>query len=608
MARIPVVLAFLIFAISSGAYQQPRTFSSFAASSIKPTSRPHQSDRSLRRTGSISGRVVSDSGEPLSNVAVFVRKSRATSSSPQLLLTDEDGRFRLDELSAGAYSVLANLPGYVEPEDSRDRKYYRIGEAITIRLAKGGVITGTLTNPVGEPVVGARVFAHRVRDSQGHRLTPLGGPSAYSDDRGVYRIYGLLSGRYLVGVNADGQRPYSAYAYDGDVPVYYPSSTRDTAAEVEVQLGLETTGIDIRYRSEPGHAISGTITGAIGSDKTPTTVFVSLLNSDARAYQASAPITGTGTPRAFALYGIPDGEYQILAQAAVIEGGAASTPRRVIVRGSDVTGVELSLTPLGSIKGRLALEFLRDSERGPECAPKSPFAFEESIIQARRQRTAEKEMLTGILNPALADSTPDDKGEFGVYRLTAGRYRLEPTLLNEDWFVRSITVPGGGSGKSPVDVSKDGIGINAGQQISNVVVTLAEGAASVRGKVVAAAEGAGLPAKLRIHFLPAEPESADNVIRFAEAPVDYEGRFSVANLAPGRYLILARAMSEEEGLERVPNPLAWDLAARMKLRRDAEAANNVVELRRCQRVPDYPLKYNSPAAPARRPGRRSPGA
>ena len=47
-------------------------------------------------------------------------------------------------------------------------------------------------------------------------------------------------------------------ATEFDAPTYAPSSTVDTAAEIQVRTGEETT-VDIRYRSEPGHSISGKV-------------------------------------------------------------------------------------------------------------------------------------------------------------------------------------------------------------------------------------------------------------------------------------------------------------------------------------------------------------
>ena len=88
--------------------------------------------------------------------------------------------------------------------------------------------------------------------------------------------------------------------------------------------------------------------------------------------------------------------------------------------------------------------------------------------------------------------------------------------------------------------------MTAGQRLTGVVVAAKEGAAAIRGKVVPATEGGSLPGNLRVHLVPAERESTDDPLRFAEALVNNDGTFSLTNLAPGRYYILARAIADDE--------------------------------------------------------------
>jgi len=49
-------------------------------------------------------------------------------------------------------------------------------------------------------------------------------------------------------------------------------------------------------------------------------------------------------------------------------------------------------------------------------------------------------------------------------------------------------------------------------------MTVAEGAALLGGRVIPA-EGAQLPTRLSVHFVPAEPASADDALRYAETAV-----------------------------------------------------------------------------------------
>ena len=447
-----------------------------------------------------------------------------------------------------------------------------------------------------------RVSALLVRDSTGRPLRLQSGPGALTDDRGVYRIYGLQSGSYLVSVNG-GQFYASNYAYGGEVPVYYPSGTRDSAAEVPVAAGQEVTGVDIRYRGERGHAISGTITGVTESDPSAGGgVSVSLIDPASGAVQSSSFIPPRENSRAFALYGVPDGEYQLIAQVNIAgEGSAASSPRRVAVRGADVTGIQLALTPLGSIKGRITLETLPDDERKSVCKELRTLSLEEAMVVVRRDGKADKDR-SGTVLFSGGDGSPSEKGEFVVHRLVAGRYFVGADLP-EEWFVRGVTAKGA-PGKPPIDASRDGLAVVAGQPIVGLSIEVSEGAAGLRGKVVGASGTASAGSKRRVHLVPAEPEAADNALRFYEALVDNDGAFSLLNLAPGRYFALARDIGDDEWTDRIPRRAAWDSTTRAALRREAQAANTLIELQRCQRIADFAVKY-SPAASPRKPGLRS---
>src|SRR5262249_46949575 len=145
---------------------------------------------------------------------------------------------------------------------------------------------------------------------------------------------------------------------DRDVPTYYPSSTRDTAVEVSVRSAEETSGIDIRYRGEPGHAVSGTISGTF-DNKSNSGVSVMLYRAKADSPEATTFVSNNATSRSFAIYGLADGEYELMAQRLGGGGdGVASAPRRVSVKAADLTGIDLALSPLGRISGRVVLEAL----------------------------------------------------------------------------------------------------------------------------------------------------------------------------------------------------------------------------------------------------------
>src|SRR5690242_15042230 len=140
--------------------------------------------------GTISGQVVSDSGQPLAGASLFVRAINSP-IAPRSTTTDAEGNFRLDGLDPALYSITASAPAYAF-DTTATATYYRIGDAVRLELVRGGVITGTVTNNAGEPVIGLRVRAVRIRDAAGQTTrTASTGTEQLTDDRGVYRIYGL---------------------------------------------------------------------------------------------------------------------------------------------------------------------------------------------------------------------------------------------------------------------------------------------------------------------------------------------------------------------------------------------------------------------------------
>jgi hypothetical protein len=185
---------------------------------------------------------------------------------------------------------------------------------------------------------------------------------------------------------------------------------------------------------------------------------------------------------------------------------------------------------------------------------------------------------------------PEEKGEFILSGLAAGRFRIKADLPDEGWYVRAITQPAPGATKKSVDASRNGVDVKAGEKLSGVEVVIAEGAASLNGRVVPANEGAKLPPRLRVHLIPAEASAADDVLRYAETKVGVDGEFGLKHIAPGKYLLYARQASEKEANSDRSRPLTWNEVERAKLRREATAAKNEVELKACDRVKEYVLR------------------
>jgi hypothetical protein len=560
------------------------------------------------QTGVITGRVVNEEGAGMAGVTVYLSpvsadRRPATGRSQNQTATDEDGNFKFAGLAPRVYSVaVSSAKGYVQPpvpiSERQDGDYHRVGANVTITMIKGGAITGRVTNAMGEPLISVQVNATMVRDAGENPVRFGGGRPRFTDDRGVYRIYGLQPGTYLVFTRNSTYGPYPS-PYDLDAPTYHPSSTRETATEVTVTSGGEVSGVDIRYRDDLGHMVSGEVTSGAGSSSPSAGIgiSVSLTNVTAGAYLSAPSLVrrDDGTT-GFAIHGVTDGEYEIAARSGGYNNveSFASTPRRIVVSGADVGGIELKLLPLGSITGKFTLE------AGPAvCETTRKWSLEEALL-ALRYETKPAGSASALSRSVVNGLT--EKGEFTVYNLEANRYFLEPRLPNENWYVKAITAPAATSppagargaaarNSAPADVARSGIALKAGEKIAGVTVSIADGAAAETGKAPPAKEGSRPPARLRVHLVPAEAGAANDALRYAEAFARSDGSFSLSNVAPGKYWLVARAAPDDEPSDGPAPPAAWDANERAKLRKEAEAMKVEIELKPCQRVTDQIAKY-----------------
>jgi hypothetical protein len=392
-----------------------------------------------------------------------------------------------------------------------------------------------------------------------------------------------------------------AIPYNRDVPTYYPSSTRDTAAEVVVASGQEVAGVDIRYRGERGSAISGSISDTI-SFPSNTGIGVELYNASTHVLEDQTFAYSANPKRTFDFYGVSDGDYYLVSVAQQDNQNSATSARYPVkIRGADVTGIQLSLIPDGSIAGVAILERAQAEDVKSRCESSRELAPEELLVISRRDY---KDMGKDTARPGAYASgmrvPPDDKGQFALRNLQPGRYRIDTYLPEESWYVRSINMPAPARSKTPFDASQSGISVKSGERVTGLTVIIAEGAASVAGQVTPAREGAALPDRIKVHIVPAEREQADNPLRFKETAVRADGSFSLSNIAPGKYHLLVRPAPDENDLTAAAMPAAWDAERRKSLGQEAATAGVSLDLQPCQRVAGFSLKYAPPAKPARK--------
>jgi uncharacterized GH25 family protein len=143
--------------------------------------------KTAEETGTISGQVVSDSGQPVAGASLFIRATNSFNTA-RGTTSDSEGNFHINNLEAGLYVITASAPTYAT-DSLPTPVYYRLGESVRLEMVRGGIITGAVTNNSGDPIVGVRVRAVRVRDAKGTIKSPsFIFQERTTDDRGIYRM------------------------------------------------------------------------------------------------------------------------------------------------------------------------------------------------------------------------------------------------------------------------------------------------------------------------------------------------------------------------------------------------------------------------------------
>jgi len=536
--------------------------------------------------GAITGRVVNENGQPLANA--FVSVYTGGSGSQRGAATDREGMFRVNDLEPNlSYYVNASLPAYTTPRrepGANTNPTYKVGDSVTLTLVKGGVITGRVTNATGDPIVGIRVRAEMVvRARNGRRLANGWSGERVTDDRGVYRIYALPAGSYVVlaGGAANSYSSSNLDPYDTDVPTFAPSSTRDNASEISLRSGEEISGIDITYRGEQGRLISGSVSGGNQGFNVTLTA----------AGDGIVPWSGTSYPemnnRTFSFVGIADGDYDLYAQSyGENRESGISEVKRIRLRGADITGIELITHPFASVAGRVVLE----ETSPPECTEKSRLLFEEMTVGAWHNDTETAKEIPQPVWSSGVPVKPDAQGNFLVRNLAAGEYYFVARLPAKNWYVRSIQLAPASTStaKKPIDATRVWTNLKLGDRLSGLAITLVPGGGSFRGQLVLG-EGEKVPERTFVYLAPVERERAENSLSYFGTPVTAEGKIAINNIAPGRYWIFAQTYAEDAPVPLLRARFPHETETRAQIRREAEAAKTEIEFKPCQNVVDYKL-------------------
>ena len=469
----------------------------------------------------IRGRVVAaDTGAPLARVQVSARPGGSGRSA----ITDATGRYEM-LVPPGRYTVQASKPAYMTLSYGQRRAFEqgtiveaRAGstlEDISFTLPRGAVITGTVFEPFGEPAVGVavRVLRYEYADG-GWRLAGTGrGFPTTTDDRGIFRVFGLPPGSYYVEAS-----PFTFLSRRGPevreyAPTFYPGTTSIEAAQlVAVDIGEEVV-IELPLTAVLTATVSGHVVEEYGRPVTnvPSVSLIRDGPTGARASRSSGRLEADGR---FVINAVPPGRYIAYATETGAPGHTRFATAEVSVSGERVDGVWLTLTSGASARGRIFFE----SQVTPDFTPDAlqPFTMPRG---------------SGLQLPVgRGIGHVNDDWSFEV-RGMSGQQLVRLAGLPEGWALRTVALAGRDITDTPIVFSRQmpttGLQILLTDRLTEVVGT--------------AADAVGRPTTdYTVVIFPEDAALRVFPSRFVRsARPNQDGEFSLSGLPPSRYLAYA---------------------------------------------------------------------
>jgi len=548
-------------------------------------------------TAVLSGVVVSTDEPPTPVRRAIVTVTGGGIETNTAAVTDAEGRFVISGLPAGELRVSAAKAGYVSTEYGARRPgapgtpiAVPAGGRVTdvrITLARGAVITGTARDSGGMPAPGVTVSAVDVRSVGRAGSYNDDKSNTVTDDRGVYRLYGLAPGDYVVAfvpyrslqdterrsaaeidrllreleqrrsgrpVSEQVQAPGQQFIY---APIFYPGTPfASDAARVRLSVGEVRENIDVTVEPAAAADVSGVVSSLDGADVSTTRLSLTPIGPSLPVFNFASTAQPPGSGGEFTFAHVPPGRYILLARnAGVGRGGsgaglglgstgpatAAWAMAEVTVRGVDVGNVTLLLRPPMSVAGRVVFDLTR------LAPPEELNRIRVGLVSpgASGQVTlADGTPLAGISSPSPVTVQPD--GSFRVQGVLPGAYAPVAVVPGESgalgWWLRSAML----NGQDLLDLPLE-LGL-AGGDVTGVVLTFSDRHSDLTGRLEAASGQAAtgffvvvLPVE-RAYWRPGARR-----IRSVRPATD--GRFTFANLPAGEYLIAALSDLEADDLD-----------------------------------------------------------
>jgi protocatechuate 3,4-dioxygenase beta subunit len=475
----------------------------------------------------VSGKVTIK-GKPAAGIVVGMRLSRPDQfSSTYKARTDQEGVYRIVKIAAGSYFVTPVAPAFVIADAAGNPLGQSIiiseGESVdgvNFDLVPGGVITGKVTDSEGRPLIEERITVMPADENNQRRLINNG---MLTDDRGIYRVFGVPAGRYKVSVGdprfAVGPARRQIFSQ-----TFYPDVADATKAGiVEVAEGSETNKIDITIGEAPqGFSVSGRVVdGESGAPITNVGMALSRIEiingANTRGYGLYVDVR-TDAQGQFKLANVNPGKYELNIYPPEDSDFRAEAPVRFDVLDQDVSGLVIKTAKGATLAGTIVFEGRKTT------------ASETSQMWVMVYTRSEDNRITSSRSVRIK---PD--GTFFAGGLSAGiaMLNVEMAMGNKGFTLARIERDG--------VLQTSGIQIANGEHVSGVRVIMTASNGTIRG--VVRVENGTLPPTARMMVQVMKPGEQMPFSRSAE--VDARGRFLVEGLAGGSYELRVMAYAPE---------------------------------------------------------------
>ena len=490
----------------------------------------------------IAGRVLNAEtgiGLPKATVALYSMNTRR-SWRPLAAKTNDEGEYQIADVPPGRYRIFGTRTGFVRQSFSRNPSQGRSssGTLVAVRagqvlpnidfyLIPGGVIEGQIFDTDYDPLSRVKVSLQRVR-TVGGRRTLASVANASTDDRGLYRLFGIPPGRYYLSAT---YRPFEMPRGEKatPVPTYYPGvPSPQQATEIDVHPGTQHAGADMVLLEARSYSLGGTVVDAEGSPLASVRVHCRKPASEGWAGEAAGGAT-TDSAGNFEVMNLVPGEYLLSGYAdqagRTLLGSAAYT-----VSNRDVRGALLALGDGAEIQGKIVAEG-SDAELDPR----------QVLVHV-----VPEEIIPPVFNKQIAELNEDSTFQIG--QIPPGSARITVTLPPGNFYPKSIRLRG-------MEVVDQAFSVSGNERISRVEVVVSPEGAQLAGVVEDDDTGEAAPGATVLIFSSnrAKRKAHSRFTRTTQA--DQDGNFSLGGIVPGGYIVCA-VINHEAGAEDDPSYLS----------------------------------------------------